>query len=323
MQDCLVDSYARCELVKPYISWLDPLLTGSQIEYASFFHQLPSRATSPFRLPVDLPCPEACWEAPNAQIWSRTYIPGETLAAALKKAIHQGAPGATTHVPDTEFAQLVLIYGLCALGWDVNKRDLIAPEVLKSGPMTLNQCMQHGDLSGAARLTTTVLLRSFTTSTLEDATPPRSRKQECLRRCIQDVALLAALECHLNTLYLQVFVGVTEISTLQPVRPTDWIESRKVMQKWSSSEESGEAVALAAKFLARAIKVGGCIVQHQLTAQCEREPTFNGAWAIYNAFVSSNSCYRKLTNSLCVGHITSSGAQTQLRTCVHLMSRPR
>jgi hypothetical protein len=89
---------------------------------------------------IDLPSPETCWDAPTAQLWSQTYIPGETLAAALKKAIHQGAAVSTNHAPDTEFAQLVLVYGLVALGWDVNKRNLIAPEVLNSKPGAITQC---------------------------------------------------------------------------------------------------------------------------------------------------------------------------------------
>lgn len=58
-----------------------------------------------------------------------------------------------------------------------------------------------------------------------------------------------------HRLHLQVFVGVTEIGTLQPVRPTDWVEASKVMRKWASSDDSGAAVALSAQYLATVIKV--------------------------------------------------------------------
>jgi hypothetical protein len=56
-------------------------------------------------------------------------------------------------------------------------------------------------------------------------------------------------------LYLQVFVGINEIGTLQPVKQSDWAESRKVMGKWASSEDSGTGIALSAQFLAQTIKV--------------------------------------------------------------------
>ncbi|RSH79958.1 uncharacterized protein EHS24_009629 [Apiotrichum porosum] len=233
------------------------------IEYASFFQQLPSRASSPFKLPVDLPCPESCWDAPTADAWSHAVVPGETLAVALKKVI-QAAMGSSFRLPAyTEFAQLVLTYGLCALGWDVNRRDLIAPEISKSGPTSLNG----------------FLLRAFTNWVIHPTyPPPRSRKQECLQGSIQDAALLGALELHLNTLHLQVFVGVTEIGTLQPVRPTDWVEASKVMRKWASSDDSGAAVALSAQYLATVIKAEGVM-------------TLNRAWAVYCAFLVCWSFY--------------------------------
>jgi hypothetical protein len=133
---------------------------------------------------VDLPCPESCWDAPTADAWSHAVVPGETLAVALKKVI-QAAMGSSFRLPAyTEFAQLVLTYGLCALGWDVNRRDLIAPEISKSGPTSLNG----------------FLLRAFTNWVIHPTyPPPRSRKQECLQGSIQDAALLGALELHLNT----------------------------------------------------------------------------------------------------------------------------
>ncbi|KAL1405783.1 hypothetical protein Q8F55_007459 [Vanrija albida] len=227
------------------------------IEYCSFFQQLPTRAYSPFRTPCPLPCPESCWDAPTPEAWSHAFTPGETLAANLKRILISGPAGPTLAFGkgDELFKQLNLTYCLSALGWDANNRDLIASEVSKSNPQTL----------------TVFLIRILSHAAMQDPEDMgRNSKRSCLQGSIQDVAFLAALDLHLSTLFLQVFAGVPEVGILQPVRPTDQIDANKSMRAWAISPSSRDAVILSTQFLMRAIETG-------------QAHTLNHAWAIYMA----------------------------------------
>ncbi|KAK4689134.1 hypothetical protein P7C73_g954, partial [Tremellales sp. Uapishka_1] len=123
-----------------------PITHDDQVQYATLLHQLPCRATSPFRLDIDLPSSDASWAAPTAESWSRLHMPGETLARALSSSMDGNRVGPTRYACGHNFAKLVLVHGLAALGWDVNHRDLIAPEVVKQSIDGFNMCKNTNPL---------------------------------------------------------------------------------------------------------------------------------------------------------------------------------
>lgn len=97
---------------------------AGQTEYATFFGHLPTRAESSFRQGIELPCHDVCWAAASATEWSRVQRPSLSMGGFLRNNLNR-RPSAKELQLDSEFAKIVLVYGLMALRWDIDRRDLI------------------------------------------------------------------------------------------------------------------------------------------------------------------------------------------------------
>jgi hypothetical protein len=118
------DPSQRCEC-----SGVCCLLNRTQLEFATFFQHLPSRATSPFRQNMELPCTEMMWTARTAEQWSLTTISRpESLVDTLRRYIATKSSLTSFYFEmfgHRQYAGLVFAYCLCGLSFDVNKRDLM------------------------------------------------------------------------------------------------------------------------------------------------------------------------------------------------------
>lgn len=74
------------------------------------------------------------------------YTPTSGLMAEALHACMTGAPGShTSHQKLGSFAQLVFAYGLCALAWDIHKRDLLARDLTRAACGDITSCESKVD----------------------------------------------------------------------------------------------------------------------------------------------------------------------------------
>ncbi|ORY22184.1 fungal-specific transcription factor domain-domain-containing protein [Naematelia encephala] len=229
------------------------------IAYASFFQQLPSRACSPFRLPVELPCSSAAWDAHCATLWSTQIVPGETLACALRGLIARGGITLRSSLTlDPPFGRLILIHGLMALWWDVNRRDLIAPEMSKAVPSGMDN----------------FLLRAFNTLDVPETANHGSGSMAAMVTDIRTASFIGKLQLVLDLTTLQVFAGVTRIGVLQPVRPSDYIGAGKRLRRWADSPQGASCTTMSLRFLE-------CSIMTVNSASTSKH-----CWTLYLAFLT-------------------------------------
>ena len=88
-------------------------------------HQIGSRAQTPFKMIIELPCRDDCWIADDPLQWTQALHGSETISTALQRALAKSYCEKTTHDSREDFATLVLVHALGALAWDLTQRDLI------------------------------------------------------------------------------------------------------------------------------------------------------------------------------------------------------
>ncbi|KIY54300.1 hypothetical protein I307_06359 [Cryptococcus deuterogattii 99/473] len=115
-------------------------------------HHFGSRARSPFRMIIELPCRQDCWSASNSFAWARRLHTAQTIPQALQSTLAKDWSREWFADEQLDFARLVVIHALAALAWDLAHRDLILPPELSSEGPSKIAVSEAYDISTAACL---------------------------------------------------------------------------------------------------------------------------------------------------------------------------
>lgn len=105
---------------------------------ASLFNQLPSRALSPFQTHVHIPCSSSLWTAASATEWKALLLKEipRPLSKTLKDCLSESRQDASRVVGslsrDLDFARYIILHNLMAIGWDLNRRNLVGKVTVKT-----------------------------------------------------------------------------------------------------------------------------------------------------------------------------------------------
>ncbi|KAL0244089.1 hypothetical protein I308_105352 [Cryptococcus tetragattii IND107] len=204
-------------------------------------HHFGSRARSPFRMIIELPCRQDCWSASNSFAWARRLHTAQTIPQALQSTLAKDWSREWFADEQLDFARLVVIHALAALAWDLAHRDLILPPELSSeGPSKIAVSLVCGmqSLSKHPSLVNENLTETVTPLTAE----------------AYDISTAACLDIFTDLTSLEVFCGVSTVGMIQNVKTSDRLEANGKMRSWSRTSKAAQAVLVAADFLKQSIQ---------------------------------------------------------------------
>ncbi|WVO23720.1 uncharacterized protein IAS62_005075 [Cryptococcus decagattii] len=257
-------------------------------------HHFGSRARSPFRMIIELPCRQDCWSAPNSFAWARRLHTAQTIPQALQSTLAKDWSREWFADEQLDFARLVVIHALAALAWDLAHRDLILPPELSSeGPSKIAVSLVCGmqSLSKHPSLVNENLTVTVTPLTAE----------------AYDISTAACLDIFTDLTSLEIFCGVSAVGMIQNVKTSDRLEANGKMRSWSRTSKAAQAVLVAADFLKQSIE------------SLSRWPkSVSHSWTVYFAFLvlwAFDCCHSDVsdwvTRSLQAGNSSLEGVEQQ------------
>ncbi|OWZ59458.1 KRAB domain-containing zinc finger protein [Cryptococcus neoformans c8] len=205
-------------------------------------HHFGSRARSPFRMIIELPCRQDCWSASNSFAWARRLHTAQTIPQALQSTLTKDWSREWFADEQLDFARLVVIHALAALAWDLAHRDLILPPELSSeGPSKIAVSLVCGmqSLSKHPSLVNENPIETVTPLTAE----------------AYDISTAACLDIFTDLTSLEIFCGVSAAGMIQNVKTSDRLEANGKMRSWSRTSKAAQAVLVAADFLKQSIEM--------------------------------------------------------------------
>ena len=103
--------------------------TDPRIRTVTLGHHFGSRARSPFRMVIELPCRYDCWLALNSRQWAQRISLGESIPSALQGTLRESWADKWFADDQLDFARLVMVHALAALAWDLTYRDVTGEPV--------------------------------------------------------------------------------------------------------------------------------------------------------------------------------------------------
>ncbi|KAG8162530.1 hypothetical protein KVR01_008295 [Diaporthe batatas] len=218
-------------------------------QHAVLFCQ--SLCMSAFELRCSLPCAQAIWEAPEAELWARSLparqpssSPSDPLAQpmflpALKSYLTGQPAGAGTQSLDA-FGQVLVLHGLMSIAWDMQRRDQTSLGVVSStGPASWK------DLLSKAYDRWKADFDSYChEASLAPAKPNDAPASEWLAFAAAYRAVYHAAQAllHMDFLDIQIYAGARNILG-RPVQQQDYVRSSRVVKRWASGSRERAATA--------------------------------------------------------------------------------
>ncbi|OWZ59462.1 hypothetical protein C351_00007 [Cryptococcus neoformans c8] len=224
-------------------------------------HHFGSRARSPFRMVIELPCRQNCWLASNSFSWAQRLHTSQTIPIVLQRTLTKDWSREWFADDQLDFARLVVVHALAALAWDLAHRDLmLPPELTSEGPNKIAVSLVCGmqSLSQHPSLVTEDLVEPVSPLTAE----------------AYDISAAASLDIFTDLTSLEIFCGVSSVGMIQIVNTSDRLEANGKIRLWLRSPKASQAVLVAADFLKQSIE------------KSSRWPkSVSHSWTVYFAFL--------------------------------------
>ncbi|WWC89633.1 uncharacterized protein L201_004558 [Kwoniella dendrophila CBS 6074] len=224
-------------------------------------HHFGSRARSPFRMIIELPCRNDCWLAPNSFAWARRLHISQTIPQALKSTLNKDWSKEWFADTQLAFARLVVIHALAALAWDLAHRDLMLPaEFSSDGPTKIAISLVLGLQSLGKH-------PSLFDENISAPIKPLTAES-------YDISTAACLDILVDLTSLEIACGVSAVGIMQNVKTSDRLEANSKLRTWSRTNEATQAAVIAADFLKQSLE------------SVSRWPkSVSHAWTAYLAFL--------------------------------------
>ncbi|KAL1857584.1 hypothetical protein Daus18300_010224 [Diaporthe australafricana] len=220
-------------------------------QHAVLFCQ--SLCMSAFELRCAMPCAQAIWEAPDAELWARAWpsptrqpsSPSSDPAAApmflpaLRSYLTAQPGGTGVHNLDA-LGQVLILHGLMSIAWDMQRRDQTSLGVVSAtGPASWK------DLLSKAYDRWKVDFDAYCHSAeLASTEPGAAEPSEWTAFAAAYRAVYHAAQALLNMDFLdvQIYAGARHILG-RPVQQQDYVRSSRVVKRWASNSRERAATA--------------------------------------------------------------------------------
>lgn len=220
-------------------------------QHAVLFCQ--SLCMSAFELRCSMPCAQAVWEAPDAELWARAWptstrqtpssssdpVAPSMFLPALKFYL-TAQPGATG-VPNLDaLGQVLVLHGLMSIAWDMQRRDQTSLGVVSTtGPASWK------DLLSKAYDRWKTDFDSYCHDAALASTDPgdaSASEWSAFSAAYRAVYHAAQALLHMDFLDVQIYAGARHILG-RPVQQQDYVRSSRVVKRWASNSRERAATA--------------------------------------------------------------------------------
>lgn len=220
-------------------------------QHAVLFCQ--SLCMSAFELRCSLPCAQAIWEAPDAELWARSWpssarqpslsssdpVAPPMFLPALKSYL-TGQPAGTSAQSLDALGQVLVLHGLMSIAWDMQRRDQTSLGVVSTtGPASWKDL-----LSKAYDRWKTDFDSYCHEASLAPAEPNDAPASEwpAFAAAYRAVYHAAQALLHMDFLDVQIYAGARNILG-RPVQQQDYVRSSRVVKRWASGSRERAATA--------------------------------------------------------------------------------
>ncbi|KAI3394061.1 hypothetical protein diail_3280 [Diaporthe ilicicola] len=220
-------------------------------QHAVLFCQ--SLCMSAFELRCAMPCAQAIWEAPDAELWARAWpsptrqpsspspdpIATPMFLPTLRSYLTPQPSGTGVQNLDA-LGQVLVLHGLMSISWDMQRRDQTSLGVVSTtGPASWK------DLLSKAYDRWKVDFDAYChDAALASAEPGYTSASEWSAFSAAYRAVYHAAQALLNTDFLdvQIYAGARHILG-RPVQQQDYVRSSRVVKRWASNSRERAATA--------------------------------------------------------------------------------
>lgn len=229
-------------------------------QHAVLFCQ--SLCMSAFELRCSLPCAQTIWEAPDAELWARSW-PGSArqpsssspdpvsppmFLPALKSYLTGQPAGVGTQGLDA-LGQVLVLHGLMSIAWDMQRRDQTSLGVVSTtGPASWKDLLSKAYNRWKDDFDSYCYDASLASSEPSDAS---ASQWSAFAAAYGAVYHAAQALLYMDFLDVQIYAGARDILG-RPVQQQDYVRSSRVVKRWASS--SGDRAAAATWHGARMLR---------------------------------------------------------------------
>lgn len=220
-------------------------------QHAVLFCQ--SLCMSAFELRCSLPCAQTVWEAPDAELWARSWpssarqpslSPSDPIAPPMflpaLKSYLSGQPAGISSQSLDALGQVLVLHGLMSIAWDMQRRDQTSLGVVSTtGPASWK------DLLSKAYDRWKADFDSYChEASLAPAEPNEVPASEwpAFAAAYRAVYHAAQALLHMEFLDIQIYAGARNILG-RPVQQQDYVRSSRVVKRWASGSRERAATA--------------------------------------------------------------------------------
>lgn len=220
-------------------------------QHAVLFCQ--SLCMSAFELRCSLPCAQAVWEAPDAELWARAW-PSPTRQApspssdpvapsmflpTLKFYLSAQSSGASIHNLDA-LGQVLVLHGLMSIAWDMQRRDQTSLGVVSTtGPASWKDLLSKAYDRWKTDFDSYCRDAALASSDSGDASASEWSAFAAAYRAVYHAAQALL---NMDFLDVQIYAGARHILG-RPVQQQDYVRSSRVVKRWASNSRERAATA--------------------------------------------------------------------------------
>lgn len=220
-------------------------------QHAVLFCQ--SLCMSAFELRCSMPCAQAVWEAPDAELWARAWpsptrqTPSPTsdpvgpsmFLPTLKFYLSAQPSGASTHNLDA-LGQVLVLHGLMSIAWDMQRRDQTSLGVVSTtGPASWKDLLSKAYDRWKADFDSYCHDAALASSDSGDSSASEWSAFSAAYRAVYHAAQALL---NMDFLDVQIYAGARHILG-RPVQQQDYVRSSRVVKRWASNSRERAAAA--------------------------------------------------------------------------------
>ncbi|POS74781.1 hypothetical protein DHEL01_v206823 [Diaporthe helianthi] len=225
-------------------------------QHAVLFCQ--SLCMSAFELRCSLPCAQTIWEAPDAELWARSWptpahqassssssspdlVSPPMFLPALKSYLSGQPAGPNTPNLDA-LGQVLVLHGLMSIAWDMQRRDQTSLGVVSTtGPASWKDLLSHAYDRWKADFDYYCHEASLAPPAEPNDSSPAS-EWSAFAAAYRAVYHAAQALLHMDFLDIQIYAGARNILG-RPVQQQDYVRSSRVVKRWASGSRERAATA--------------------------------------------------------------------------------
>lgn len=220
-------------------------------QHAVLFCQ--SLCMSAFELRCAMPCAQAVWEAPDAELWARAWpssirhapspSPDNSATPMFLPTLRSYLTPQTTatgvHNLDA-LGQVLVLHGLMSIAWDMQRRDQTSLGVVSTtGPASWKDLLGKGYDRWKADFDLYCHHAALTSAEPGGASDSEWPAFSAAYRAVYHAAQALL---HMDFLDVQIYAGARHILG-RPVQQQDYIRSSRVVKRWASNSRERAATA--------------------------------------------------------------------------------